>query len=152
MKDNIIYPILTTQTIEGTTFTIEFEYYYDEELEDFYVDEELGNKNLAKLKIAYAFHAHKPLPNNFKTTKPRKKKVSNELTITQIKYILMHDDKVLCHKGFKPVDKINYSEVRLFVKPSTAKEFFINTYPYIDINECITKKVIVTIKEVETDD
>lgn len=50
--DNII---IVNELVEykGIKFYVKLEYYYDKELNEYYADVELANKNLEKIKKAY---------------------------------------------------------------------------------------------------
>ena len=38
---------------KGLTFNVELEYYYDDTINEYYVDNELGNENLRKIRNEY---------------------------------------------------------------------------------------------------
>ena len=56
-----IYSINQKIIDDDIEFEIQLEFYYDENLNEFYVDKELGNKNLKKIKDKiYAYSKFKP--------------------------------------------------------------------------------------------
>lgn len=63
------------------------------------------------------------------------------------KYCIMKNDLVLTHKGFKNINKLNYSVIKLFNSIYSAKEWLIySTLPVVDV-EFKKIKVIYEVEE-----
>lgn len=74
------------------------------------------------------------------------------MIITQQKFIVICDkNKIFCHGGFKDIDTIKDSEVRLFAKASNALTILESIYPKYDKNKIKVKKVIVNILTIRGD-
>ena len=48
-----IFKILEKCEYKGLTFDVELEYYFDDIINEYYVDNELGNENLRKIRNKY---------------------------------------------------------------------------------------------------
>ena len=69
--------------------------------------------------------------------------------LTQYKYMVYTDDnkKILTMKGFRPVEKINDSTIRLFTAPSNVKDFMENHILYHKIEYDIVRVLVNYVEQ-----
>ena len=67
------------------------------------------------------------------------------MTLTSDKYIVVSDTHVLTHKGFKKIENLNQSTVKLFNNVTEVKKYF-EVHTYANYHNLIvnTKKVKIT--------